>query len=331
MIKNNQKLRLDRNLNAIITEKEYEAYDVILEKFNPIEPMLAMEYGKIPNILATKKATYWASKKLDGMRCICSKSLPMSRTWKIFSNEYIQSRFKEMPSDIVFDGELIVGDIIKGKTFASLTDGIRKKTGKPDFKYYIFDIINGEDHCNRYAKLKRVFDKGILPDFCVLVEKTPITTHEQLEELHSKWVEEGYEGVMLNNPDSPYKNGRATKTKKELIKYKKFTEKDAIITGYGALEMNLNESTSDMFGKAKKSQSKDGKVKIDAVGYFMCKDIETGIEFDIGSGLTMKQREDFWKEGEELIGLTIKYKSFEIGSDKKPRMPVFLGIRDDVL
>ena len=109
------------------------------------------------------------------------------------------------------------------------------------------------------------------------------------------------------------------------MKYKKFTDDEATIVGFRELMKNNNESVEDNFGHAKKSQSKDGKVAMEALGSFILE--KDGIQFYCGSGLSESERIDLWAKRDMLIGEKVKYKYFEIGTDKAPRFPIFLEIR----
>lgn len=60
----------------------------------------------------------------------------------------------------------------------------------------------------------------------------------------------------------------------------------------------------------------------------MVTDIHSSVNFSVGSGFTMAQRETYWRDAQALIGKIIKYKYFSIGVLNKPRHPIFLGFRD---
>ena len=291
-----------------------------------IEPMLAMEVQKIPTLFS-KGMDFLLSPKIDGIRCITKYSYGFTRSGAEIPNKYIRKRLAEMPRDYVFDGELVNCEITKNKTFAEMITGIRKGGAEvPNFKYYIFDIVDSHKvHVTRYGELKKLFDNGLMPDYCVLVEKTSINTMAEVEEYLEKYLEMGYEGIMLNNKEAYYKHGRAGKVKRELLKYKKFTDDEATIVGFRELMKNNNESVEDNFGHAKKSQSKDGKVAMEALGSFILE--KDGIQFYCGSGLSESERIDLWAKRDMLIGEKVKYKYFEIGTDKAPRFPIFLEIR----
>ena len=58
------------------------------------------------------------------------------------------------------------------------------------------------------------------------------------------------------------------------------------------------------------------------------RDLTTGVEFEIGTGYTAKQRAEFWTS--QPVGKIVKYKFQPAGAkdEGKPRFPVFLGFRD---
>lgn len=325
----------DEYIEKVAREKEKRE----LEKEIPVSPMLAIEYEKTNNLFGKRIITtgikakkidrrFFISKKIDGIRCITKYGNGFSRSGKKMKNKYILERLKEMPDYLIFDGEIITGKIEKGVTFANLTSGIMKISGEPNFTYHIFDLVlDGKTHKERYDILCSIKDS--LPDYCNIVEKTIVESEEDMKRIASEYLEEGYEGAMLNEVDAEYKYGRASKTKPTLVKYKQFIDDDAIIIGTEELEINLNESFTDELGHTKRSSSKLGKVKSGRLGSFICK-TRNNIEFKCGCGrgLTNELRELYWINRESLIGKIIKFKHFEIGADSAPRIPIFIGFRD---
>jgi hypothetical protein len=61
---------------------------------------------------------------------------------------------------------------------------------------------------------------------------------------------------------------------------------------------------------------------------FIVKDLVSGVEFNIGTGFTMADRELFWSAKQRVLGMVVKYKSFLIGVKDAPRFPVYLGMRN---
>lgn len=316
---------------AIMTPEEKAEYEKEVAEFNAkmrellISPMLALDFNKA-DVKFTGEWRFLISPKIDGIRCIVREGVAYTRTGKIHKNKYIQKRAKEMPYEYIFDGELICGKIEKGKTFASMTDGLQKIMGEPDFTYCIFDIVSESPHHKRYTKLVELEEQGLLPDYCFVIEKTKVASLKDVEKITNELLELGYEGSMLNEMDAKYKHGRAGKTSKELIKVKLFSDAEAKIIGFEEMERNLNELEYDELGKAKRSTSKVGKIKAGMLGSFILQR-DDGVEFRC-SGFTDEKKIEYWADRENLLGKIVKYKFFEIGADAKPRFPTFLGFRD---
>lgn len=307
----------------------------------PISPMLALDYEKtrdlFKKVVKEKTSTkydrsvrkFLISKKIDGIRCITKYGNAFSRSGKPIKNKYITEMLRDMPPNYIFDGELTTGNIEKGVTFADLTSGIMKITGQPDFTYHIFDlVIDNMPHEERYNILLSI--KELLPSYCKVIEKTVVETEEDMKRIASEYLQQGYEGAMLNDASAEYKYGRASMTKPTLVKYKQFIDDEAIVIGTEEQETNLNEAFEDELGHTKRSTSKLGKVKTGRLGSFICR-TKNGVEFKCGCGrgLTLELREYFWIHRDDIIGKYIKFKHFEIGADLAPRMPVFIGFRDE--
>ena len=58
------------------------------------------------------------------------------------------------------------------------------------------------------------------------------------------------------------------------------------------------------------------------------RDVESGVEFRIGTGFDQADRDSLWRAEGGVLGRIVKYKFFPVGVKEKPRHPVFLGFRD---
>ena len=56
----------------------------------------------------------------------------------------------------------------------------------------------------------------------------------------------------------------------------------------------------------------------------------SGVEFNIGTGLTAQDRQAIWDNQQNFVGKLAKYKFFPVGIKDKPRHPVFLGWRSNI-
>lgn len=266
-----------------------------------------------------------ASPKLDGVRCLIIDGVAMSRSLKPIPNKFTQQLFgrKEFNG---LDGELIVGEDTAKDVFQRTSSGVMSIEGKPEVTYHVFDTFLGDHDFAERLKLVEKRVRGFVN--IQLVEHVLIKDELRLHMHEDELLEDGYEGVMLRDPRGGYKHGRSTLKEGWLIKLKRFADSEAEITGYACLMHNANEATTNELGQQERSSKQDGKVATETLGSITCRDLKTGIEFEIGSGFTADQRRLLWIARRKLKGRIAKYKYQPVGVKDKPRFPVFLGFRD---
>jgi DNA ligase-1 len=194
-------------------------------------------------------------------------------------------------------------------------------------KFYAFDIFNSKRFSARadmvYEIVFDLDDENIEQVFQKI-----ITTEKDLLEYEETALDAGHEGVMVRSVDGPYKQGRSTVKEGWLLKLKRFEDSEAEIIGFYERMHNTNEAKTNALGRTERSSAKDGKVGLGVLGGFVVRDLKTGVEFEVGSGLDAEQQKDFWAKRPELLGGILKYKFFPVGIKDKPRHPIFLGFRD---
>lgn len=309
------------------------------------KPMLAATCTDINKI----KFPVLATPKIDGIRCLRINGRSVSRSFKEISNTHIQKQMKKLPDGL--DGELIVptGYGRNRHNFQATVSGVMSRDGEPDFEYWIFDCVHGNylafPYIHRLDMLASVLNphshnrKDILsdkislqPSFCVFVPVTELNTLKQLQLYEAEQLHLGYEGIMIRQPNSPYKCGRSTEKEGYLTKIKRFKDAEATVIGFEEQMENINVLEEDALGYAKRSSSKEGKIGKDTLGNF----IVTGnigsnyFTFRIGTGvgLTDKLRKEIWNNQNKYLGRMIIYKYQEIGTKNLPRCPIFKGFRD---
>lgn len=289
-----------------------------------------------------KAATYVAGKtqinfpvegtdKFDGIRCIKVGGKALTSAFKPIPNDFIRGWIEANCPD-GFDGEIMV----IGRTFNDLSGDVRRKDGKPDFRYHVFDWVT---HCGleqpyseRAAVLadwsdRRQHDQG-KADRVVL--ELPVTLNNEAELVafeEAALTERHREGVMIRSASSPYKCGRSTINEGYLIKIKRFEDSEALVIGVEEEMENQNVAEEDNFGRTKRSKHAENMVPKGTMGKLVCR-TPAGVEFEIGTGYTAAERQRYWNERASLIGKTVKYKHQPHGAKEKPRCPVFLGFRD---
>lgn len=275
---------------------------------------------------------YLATPKLDGRRALIIDSKLVSRAFKPIRNVYT-AYVLECVLPECSDGEICVG-----KNFQD-SGAITRIEGRPAFTFYWFDWVGDSllekyssriDNAFQYYKQQLV---GKNADFwrrhVTVLRPTKITSLKQFKEFEKQVLDDGYEGVCLRLPSSPYKCGEATAKSQWLLKWKRFKDGEAIIIGFYELKINKNKAQKDNFGRTVRSSSKDGKILGNTLGGFKVKEIKTGVEFKIGSGFTQVLRKEIWDNQNLWIGKIAKYKHFaQSGVKNKPRHAVYLGLRD---
>jgi DNA ligase-1 len=287
------------------------------------KPMLAGKCESIHNL----KYPVLATPKLDGIRCLIRDGIAVSRNFKPIPNKFIQATLTACGRDGL-DGELM----IKGSNnFQEVSSAVMSQDGKPDFEYRVFDYV-GRDlivpYINRMNDLAAVV-RAIGNPRVVAVLPKMIEDTTGLEVYAAKCLDEGYEGVMVRTPESPYKCGRSSEREGYLLKVKRFEDKEALVIGFKERLHNTNEAAKDELGRTKRSSHQANMVPMGTLGALCCRTLDTKVEFDIGTGLDDALRLQLWRVRNTLAGRLVKFKSQPTGVKDKPRFPVFLGFRSE--
>lgn len=295
------------------------------------KPMLAWKPEKTQKLEEElAKLKQWprlVSRKLDGIRATVQDGRLVSRTLKDIPNVQIQNMFKGLPDFL--DGELIYGAPNAPDVFNKTTSIVMSKDkDATGITYHVFDFYEDNTFEERYRAVKGAV--SLFGAHCplVLVEHFLVKDLDAVLRFEEKWVvNEGYEGVMLRSLEGRYKEGRSTFNEGYLLKVKRFTDSEAEVIGSVEEEHNTNEAQTNELGRTKRSSAKAGMVGKDTLGALIVRDLETRVEFNIGTGFNAQQRVELWAERDTLIGRIVKYKSLKVGEVEKPRHPVWLGWR----
>jgi len=253
--------------------------------------------------------------KFDGIRCLIRKKTPVSRTLKPIPNKHVRAVLSACPNGL--DGELIVQN-----NYNKTQSSVMREEGEPNFEYHVFDVVMDAP----YSERMKVLAEMELPPICKKVLPIEIRTRTSLLAYETRCLQDGYEGVMLRDPEGPYKCGRSTEKEGFLLKLKRFTDAEAKIIDYEELMHNENPLTYDTRGYAKRASCQENLVPAGTLGCFIVED-DAGRQFKVATGMTAEQRQEYWDNIEDYIGQFVKYKFQEHGTKDLPRFPVFLGFR----
>lgn len=306
------------------------------KQFRPMLAERKATWDDFAKIFSPNSETLLASPKLDGIRCIIRDQRAVSRTLKPIPNQFIQQTLSNYPELNGLDGELIVGSRSGLDVFKRSSSGIMSHAGNPNFTFWVFDSIDYPPITPFKERLSLLREEIFDGQYTVpghtqvrLLDQIPVISLAQLESLEEDFVKKGYEGVILRHPMSPYKWGRSTLRERYMLKLKRHQDSEAKITGFEPLYHNMNEPEIDNTGHTKRSSKLAQMVMSDQLGAFKVQDIhKPEWEFSVGTGFTALDRVDFWNQRKSLLGKIIKYRWLPVGTDQKPRHPVYHGLRD---
>lgn len=265
-----------------------------------LRPMLAKTLDKGKHLVFP----LYIQPKIDGLRCLAQwkegQVYLYSRTGCPFLGldnirNDLTGYFQKNPN-IVVDGELYSNDI----PFEELSGYCRRKKTIPSHQkviYHVFDIV----------LLNTCFQERLqyFPTETENIHRVPtkeIDKMEQVKENLMRYMEDGYEGIILRNRQGLYQDGHRSW---DLQKYKLFQEEEFIITGY-------TEGTGREEGMVVwQCETKQGKI------------------FHVRPRGGYKAREQMFQDAKQYIGKKLTVCFQEYTREQIPRFPVAKAIRED--
>lgn len=191
-----------------------------------VKPMLCNQYDF--NDSKLEKITWKASTKLDGLRTMLyykdgniytssrgGKDYNTAATY-IREDAYLQNLFKENP-DLILDGELYK----HGWNLQKISGLGRLETLHEDHKelqFHCYDIVDENKTFNERYKLLKTFEQT---EKFIVVEHVDVKGNDNINKLHDEYIEQGYEGLVLRDPNKTYKCGSRSN---RMLKVKKFVD-----------------------------------------------------------------------------------------------------------
>lgn len=268
----------------------------------------------------------YASPKLDGVRAVVRDGVVYSRSNKPIPNAFVQKLFGRLDA---LDGELIVGDPCSKTVYRDTVSGVMSQEGEPNVMFYAFDCVRDirAEYTCRQRWLSEVLDKHHSSHIRVnILEQVLMKSLDELLVYEEECLTDGYEGLILRDPNAPYKMGRSTVKEGYLLKLKRFMDAEAVVIGFEERMENLNEARTNELGRTSRSSHKENKRGRGDLGALLLRTPE-GVEFACGTGFVDAERAEIWANRDRILGSVAKYKFFPVGVKEAPRHPVFLGWR----
>jgi DNA ligase-1 len=255
----------------------------------------------------------------------------VTRKFKQLPNKFIRSRLQiHLPNNI--DGEII----LRNGSFNDIQSQVMSFDGSPDFIYCAFDFVKDslekpyseriDDLIKWHTKTQHYFVKG--HNFVKILVPRELRCVDEVNSYEAECLALDHEGIILRSPEGRYKCGRSTLKEGILIKVKRFKDSEAIVIGFQEKMHNDNVQEVNEFGLSKRSSKKEGMVQANTLGALLVRDVKTGQEFNIGSGMDDAMRKEIWSHQKKYLNKLVTYKHQLIGEKDLPRFPVFKSFRN---
>lgn len=282
-------------------DKNYvESIDDIDNVAPNILPMCAQPYADRKHYITFP---CFVQPKMNGVRCLTRKEeeiIYSSRGGKpvptlVHLNEYVNNFMSK-----ILDGEVY----IHGEDFQTIVSLFKKiQDMTKELQYWIYDI----------ADTKMIFEernKWIIENipqnhpFLKIVPTYKITKPNEVKLYHDKFVQEGFEGVIVRNINGLYQFDHRSN---DLQKYKEFFDSEFIIVGG--------------------HEKEDGRER-GCVIFEVALDDNSGRVFNVRPRGTVARRRKWLTEIKSLIGKQLTVRWQERSQDNVPIFPVGIAIRD---
>ena len=267
-------------------------------------------------------------KKLDGVRAITvvdyeAKTVTMyTRNGKELNNfshitDYLSGFIEEFGRSYILDGEIM------SSSFQDLMKQVHRKdnVNALDAVLNLFDIVPltefkqgisamGQRRRSQFLKnFENIFnDSGFITIVPQREFDLDVFTDEiEFREFMKQMVAEGYEGIMIKEPDAKYECKRTT----SWLKMKPFIEVSLEITA-------VEEGTGRNVGR---------------LGAVICQGRDDGkdIQVNVGSGCTDSDRREYWEARDSLLGQVVEVRADAVTQNQDGtyslRFPRFLRFR----
>lgn len=270
-----------------------------------ILPMLAFDYNKRGKDI---KTPCYIQPKLDGIRAILNNNKFQSRTGKFFPHlEHILNELKSIKYNL--DGELYSYTL----PFEDISGIVRKEKLDEKYKncihqiiFVVYDIVLPIDYNERYNILIKMFNTKTFK-YIKIINNDILYKKEEISKIHKKYVEKGYEGVILRNYEGKYDIKNRSKN---LQKYKLFKDDEYKIIDFT-----------------------DGEGIEKGLVIWIC-ETSSGNVFNVRPRGTHQERKILYKNAHIYINKLLTVKYFELTTKQEdgrggiPRFPVGISIRD---
>ena len=341
-------LVLDRNLKIRMDVSEINkvfgdfipTFDVALAK--AFERAMALADKKGKKKVDFEKDVWFGSRKLDGCRCLCvidedgGVSFRSREGHEFFTLSVLAEEVRRWGlKSVVFDGEICLMRPDGSEDFQGVMKQIRKKDHTiKNPKYNLFDQLTLEEFrakkgkvklSERYENLKKTL-VGIEavranPVYVSVLSQERIQSIEHLDKLSELASKNGWEGLIIRR-DVPYEGKRSS----DMLKVKEMQDAEYVVTGVENCEITTTFYRDKNTGEevefddgAWRQVCNGAPVDDDAVQSYSDTRVmvsklvivHKGNPVGVGSGLSMRQRREWYVDPSRVIGKTVTIQYFQ--------------------
>ena len=294
-----------------------------------IRPLLSPQNDPLsdPSYFNRLRYPLLLSPKFDGIRGVVQGGQVVSRTGKSLPSYQVQDEFSKYEG---LDGELVVDNPVDYNVYNRSQSHVMSADKPGDVTYYVFDTISypNEPFYERLQRVERLVEEAD-NEHLVFVKHHLVRCEGELLDYEKKYLDKGYEGIMIRDPDAPYKFGRATVNEGIIYKLKRFRDAEGILVAIHEQLHNTNEATTNSLGYTERSDTKDAKVRTGMAGGFTV--VYEGEYITVAPGMfTHSERRRIFHDQSAYLGKLIKFRYFAYGMKDKPRFPRAIGFRNEV-
>lgn len=296
----------------------------------PSRPMKAEDWDE-----SKQRYPVVAMPKIDGVRALNQKGALYGRSLKKHANLYTTALFSHPWLD-GFDGEMAAGSATHPRLVSLTSSALSTIKGEPAIHWHVFDLVTEETRGLGYLKrlelLNTKLTRGDMPpQFNGRISVVPhkvVLNFDELYAVKEAWLAEGYEGVILRDPEGAHKQGRSTVREGGFLRIKDFVPEEALVLSISEGVTNLNNAEIDELGYTSRSSHKENLVPNGKVGSMECVVLKTGRLVTVGPGkMPHDERAAHLLNPSGLVGQVIKFMHFPQGVKNKPRFPTYDSIR----
>lgn len=278
-----------------------------------------------------------AQPKIDGVRGLVINNQLRTRELKPFANRALMENLSR-PAFNGFDFEIACGTAHAAHPdlCRMTTSQVNTIAGSGIVSIHVFDDFSYPNlpYETRYKALGERLGNNIhLVNPSVMIYMMPskiVESHDEILAFEEHVLLLGYEGIILRDPKSLYKFGRATARENSFLRIKRFVDDEAICTNIIEAQMNLNEARLSETGYLVRSSHVENKIGKSMVGAIELE--KNGKRFLIGPGnMSEHDRIRFWQNPHLIIGKPVTFKHFPHGRKDAPRLATFKHIRENLV